>query len=107
MGEEVQKCGVSTHSQSPKSSSPKRSLNMKFLSKLAGTCATLAAIASAAPFSSEPFDSTLSRRQNQDVSSDNLTVDLGYEVYQGYFDSSVGLNSWKGLIYSPFDQYQS
>ncbi len=93
------------HSQLPKPDSPEPSLDMKFLSKLSGTCVTLTAIASATPFSSEPFDSAFSRRQSQDVSSDNLTVDLGYEVYQGYFDSSARLNSWKGSIYSSFDLY--
>jgi len=64
--------------------------------KFSGVCVALAATVSAAPFSNGPFDSAFSKRQSPDVSSTNLTVDLGYEVYQGYWNSESGINSWQG-----------
>ena len=43
-----------------------------------------------------PFDAALRSRQSTGGSSSNLTVDLGYEIYQGYLNSTSGLNIWKG-----------
>ncbi|MCJ1308449.1 hypothetical protein MMC25_002102 [Agyrium rufum] len=34
------------------------------------------------------------------TSNDNLTVDLGYAVYQGVANSSTGLNTWKGVRFA-------
>ena len=69
---------------------------MKFLFDYPSVCIYLAASASAAPFSSGLLDSAFGKRQSPGLSPSNVTVDLGYEVYQGYYDSSSGLNSWKG-----------
>jgi hypothetical protein len=54
---------------------------------------SLSSVASAFP-RSQPFKHALHARQ--DVGNDNLTVDLGYGVYQGYANSSTGINTWKG-----------
>lgn len=54
---------------------------------------TLALAATAFP-RSQPFKNAL--RSRQDSGNDNLTVDLGYGVYQGYANSSTGINTWKG-----------
>lgn len=34
------------------------------------------------------------------IPSDDLTVDLGYEVYQGYHNSSTNQNVWQGVRYA-------
>jgi hypothetical protein len=43
---------------------------------------------------SRPFKHALLARQDSDT--DALTVDLGYGVYQGYFNTSTNINTWKG-----------
>ncbi|KAL5117487.1 hypothetical protein ACEQ8H_004652 [Pleosporales sp. CAS-2024a] len=47
---------------------------------------------------SRPFKHVL--RAQQDYGNDSLTVDLGYGVYQGYFNSSTGINTWKGIRFA-------
>ena len=69
---------------------------MKFLFDYYRIYIAFAVTASAAPVKSGPFASPFSKRQSSDLSLGNLTVDLGYEVYQGYYDSNSKLNSWKG-----------
>lgn len=32
--------------------------------------------------------------------SANLTVDLGYEIYQGYYNASTSQNVWQGIRYA-------
>lgn len=54
---------------------------------------TLSSVTSAIP-RSQPFKNAL--RARQDAGNTNLTVDLGYGVYQGYANSSTGINTWKG-----------
>jgi hypothetical protein len=44
---------------------------------------------------SQPFRHALRERQDTG-SSDALTVDLGYGVYQGYSNSTTGINTWRG-----------
>lgn len=41
-----------------------------------------------------PFEKGLSKRQTQ--SMDALQVDLGYSIFQGFSDTAVGINTWKG-----------
>lgn len=43
---------------------------------------------------SRPFREALESRQAS--ISDALQVDLGYGIYQGYSNSSTGINTWKG-----------
>lgn len=46
---------------------------------------------------SQPFRHTLRERRGYGT-SDALTVDLGYGVYQSYSNSSAGINTWKGYV---------
>ena len=41
------------------------------------------------------YDATLQVRQASN-SSASLQVDLGYEIYEGFANSSTGLNVWRG-----------
>ena len=56
----------------------------------------LAAVSASPKFNSRPFSAVYSKRQ---ASPDPLTVDLGYEVYQGTSNSTNGLNSWLGYAF--------
>jgi hypothetical protein len=49
---------------------------------------------------SQPFRHALRERQDSG-SSDALTVDLGYGVYQGYSNSTTGINTWRGYDDGP------
>ncbi|KAK5168275.1 uncharacterized protein LTR77_006844 [Saxophila tyrrhenica] len=55
---------------------------------------------------SKPFEHL--KRQANSSSSANLQVDLGYEVYEGYHNSTSDLNSWKGVRYAapPLGEYR-
>lgn len=54
--------------------------------------------------------STLARPQGSDtnglaaneraVNVSSLEVDVGYEVYEGYYNASFGLNTWLGIRYA-------
>jgi hypothetical protein len=60
---------------------------------LVAVAAAIAVVAS--PFSpSNSFTRTLGKR----VDPSTLTVDLGYAVYQGVSNSTLGINSWKGQV---------
>lgn len=64
-------------------------------------CTAVAAAVGASPYSSpRPFDAVLSRRQNAVNATSSLTVDLGYEVYQGVDNPSTGLHTFKGYGFS-------
>lgn len=64
-------------------------------------CTAVAAAVSASPYSNpRPFDAVLSRRQNVVNATSSLTVDLGYEVYQGVDNTSTGLRTFKGYCSS-------
>ncbi len=43
----------------------------------------------------KPFASA-SQKRNLIYSPTNLTVDLGYEIYQGVANTTTKLNTWKG-----------
>lgn len=43
-----------------------------------------------------PFTEVLGRRQS--TGSNNLTIDLGYAIYQGANNATSGINSWKGSV---------
>jgi len=61
-------------------------------------CSLYFALASAVPYTNfRGFESV--KRQAVALassSSDPLTVDLGYSVYQGYNNATLDLNIWKG-----------
>ncbi|KAK4937190.1 hypothetical protein LTR10_022095 [Elasticomyces elasticus] len=44
----------------------------------------------------KPYAAAIQARQTTANSSSSLQVDLGYEIYQGTFNSTSGLNLWKG-----------
>ena len=46
-----------------------------------------------------PFDSALRARQATNGQSSGLTVDLGYEIYKGYYNATSKLNIWKGYAW--------
>lgn len=48
---------------------------------------------------SRPFESAYLKRQTNSTSG-NLQVDLGYEVYEGYHNSTFNINWWKGIRYA-------
>jgi hypothetical protein len=60
-----------------------------------------ASLALAAPPSphSRPFDHIYAKRQANGTSG-SLQVDLGYEVYEGYHNSTADINYWKGVRYA-------
>ena len=61
---------------------------------------SIAALAAATPrYNSRAFQNVLSKRQISQNSSD-LTVDLGYEQYQGVANSITKLNTFKGIRYA-------
>lgn len=80
----------------------------------------LPCLALAKPFNSRPFDDALRRREARSASSDSLPklalrseaavqytnsssglqVDLGYSIYEGLYNSTLGLNLWKGIRYA-------
>lgn len=53
------------------------------------------ALASAIPKDALPFEA-VKREINTTVVNNNLRVDLGYEVYEGVFNATTGINAWKG-----------
>lgn len=59
-------------------------------------------IASAAPpsFQPRPFEHTLQARQSYGSTSDELTVDLGYDVYQTTTNQATGINEWLGIRFA-------
>ena len=60
-----------------------------------------AAVACTSPsFNPKAFDTFLSERQLSNgslASAGNLTVDLGYEIYQGVPNKTTGLNDYWGI----------
>ncbi|KUJ20432.1 carboxylesterase type B [Mollisia scopiformis] len=64
------------------------------------TFAVLAgSLASATPFNPRPFDEVLRRRQASSNSS-SLQVDLGYAVYEGFYNDTHNVNEWMGIRYA-------
>lgn len=60
-----------------------------------------ASLISAAPPSphSRPFDHIYQKRQSNGTSS-NLQIDLGYEVYEGVYNSTTDINYWLGIRFA-------
>ena len=48
------------------------------------------------PAHSKPFEHI--KRQANSTSSSSLQVDLGYEVYEGYHNTTSDINYWKGHV---------
>lgn len=48
------------------------------------------------PYNAHPYADVISKRQSTTTSYNSTQVDLGYSVYQGYSDSTSGLNIFKG-----------
>ena len=70
---------------------------------LLSSCASFAATVIASPFpNGKPFHAVWSKRQSS--SSSPLTVDLGYEVYQGVANATTKLNTFKGYATIYFGQ---
>jgi hypothetical protein len=68
---------------------------MKHLLKVMSICALAATgVNSAAVLQSNPFENTLRKRQSGGQNS--LQVDLGYSVYVGVQNSTIGINTFKG-----------
>jgi carboxylesterase type B len=61
--------------------------------------ALIASVALATPYHPRPFDSLYNKRQVS-TNSSSLQVDLGYTIYEGYSNSTSGLNIWKGIRYA-------
>jgi len=61
-------------------------------------CSLYFALTSAVPYTNFRGFETVKRQAVSlaSSSSDPLTVDLGYSVYQGYNNATLDLNIWKG-----------
>ncbi|EXJ66348.1 carboxylesterase 2 [Cladophialophora psammophila CBS 110553] len=51
-------------------------------------------------YNPQPYPPVLRSRQASSGNSSSLQVDLGYEVYEGYTNSTTGLNVWKGIRFA-------
>lgn len=51
---------------------------------------------SGSEYNRRPFAAALQARQNGGSTASPLRVDLGYEIYDGYLNSTSGLNTWRG-----------
>jgi hypothetical protein len=67
------------------------------LTSLATWALCLSSAIGAPTYETGSFD----REERQDLSSSNLSVDLGYAVYKGAYNSTVDLNIWKGYVELP------
>ena len=67
------------------------------LSSFIASALTLSGTVAALP-QSQPFREVL--RSRQSTTSNDLEVDLGYEIYQGSSNASTGINSWRGYGFS-------
>jgi len=57
---------------------------------------TFASIVNAVPYKSFRAFEPTRRQAVSSTASDDLQVDLGYAIYQGYNNATQGLNIWKG-----------
>ena len=65
--------------------------------RLLAFCVVVATVVSASPYiNARSFDAILCRRDLGFNAPSSLTVDLGYEVYQGVKETSTGLHTFKG-----------
>jgi hypothetical protein len=47
-------------------------------------------------YNRHPFAAALQARQSGDSAESPLRIDLGYEIYEGYLNSTSNLNTWNG-----------
>lgn len=47
-------------------------------------------------YNRHPFATALQARQNGGSAESPLRIDLGYEIYDGYLNTTSNLNTWKG-----------
>ena len=70
----------------------------------------LASLVLAAPPSphSDPFKSIARQANARRQDSNDLQVDLGYEIYQGYHNDTSDLDIWKGIRFAapPIGEYR-
>lgn len=59
----------------------------------------LGALAAPPSYRARPFDHAL-RQRDDTPSTDNLQVDLGYEIYQGVNNAQTGLDEWLGIRFA-------
>ena len=70
-------------------------------SYIAGLLAFTSLVSAAPPSPhSKPFAHSYSKRQANSTSGGSLKVDLGYEVYEGYHNSTFDINWWKGIRFA-------
>jgi hypothetical protein len=68
---------------------------------IAGLLAFASFVTAAPPLPhSKPFAQAYSKRQANGTSGGTLQVDLGYEVYEGFHNSTSDINYWKGIRYA-------
>lgn len=48
----------------------------------------------------KPYANAYAARAKYSLSNSSLTIDLGYEVYQGVSNVATGINSWKGIRFA-------
>lgn len=72
--------------------------SMRSLSLIFVTCVVAASTVSAVPYrNSRAFEAVKTKRQEQRTSPP-LRVDLGYQLYQGFHNTTSGLNIWEGYV---------
>lgn len=62
----------------------------------------VSALSSATPFNPKPFDQVLQRRQATAAgnASSTLVIDLGYSMYEGFYNDTNNVNEWIGIRYA-------
>ncbi|GAB7365090.1 hypothetical protein MBLNU230_g6181t1 [Neophaeotheca triangularis] len=72
-----------------------------FTSLVAALASASASAVAAAPYErSGAFNQVRGQSETQPYSSNGLTVDLGYEIYEGYNDAGTGLDNWLGIRFA-------
>jgi hypothetical protein len=75
-------------------------LKMKVLKTITalGFIASTGVWAARIPFDASPFEALVQRRQSSCNSTSSTIVDLGYSVYEGFLNSTTGLNTFLGNV---------
>lgn len=62
-------------------------------------CCALGQLVDAVPYKSfRAFEPVKRQAVSSSASSDPTQVDLGYAIYQGYSNDTLGLNIWRGCV---------
>lgn len=70
---------------------------MRWISLAIGASWLAVDFVSAIPYKNTgAFESLKTKRQRVVAANQSLLVDLGYEIYQGYYNESTGLDTWRG-----------